>query len=81
MLLESIDKRVRGTEALTHVLGSRPLVVIPYLPVLEDGVRRKRMFRLAIISAIVAMIVTVVAIHYLYLPLDILFVKILAKLM
>jgi succinoglycan biosynthesis transport protein ExoP len=81
MLLESIDKRVRGTEALTHVLGSRPLVVIPYLPVLEDGVRRKRMFRLAIISAIVAMIVTIVAIHYLYLPLDILFVKILAKLM
>jgi len=81
MLLESIDKRVRGTEALSHVLGSRPLVVIPYLPVLEDGARRKRMFKLAIITAIVAMIVTVVAIHYLYLPLDILFAKILAKLM
>ena len=31
MFLESIDKRVRGAEALTHVLGCRPLVVIPFL--------------------------------------------------
>jgi hypothetical protein len=31
MFLELIDKRIRGAEALTHVLGHRPLVVIPYL--------------------------------------------------
>jgi succinoglycan biosynthesis transport protein ExoP len=31
MFLELIDKRIRGAEALTHVLGYRPLVVIPYL--------------------------------------------------
>jgi polysaccharide biosynthesis transport protein len=31
MLLESFDKRIRGAEALAHVLGYRPLVVIPFL--------------------------------------------------
>lgn len=31
VLLESIDKRIRGSEALAHVLGQRPLMVIPVL--------------------------------------------------
>ncbi|MBU1776910.1 MAG: hypothetical protein KJ899_09750, partial [Gammaproteobacteria bacterium] len=31
MLLESMDKRIRGAEALAHVLGTRPLAVIPFL--------------------------------------------------
>ncbi len=39
MLLESLDKRVRGVEAFTHEIGHRPLVVIPYLQVEgENGV-------------------------------------------
>jgi hypothetical protein len=80
MLLESIDKRIRGTEALTHVLGYRPLVLIPYLPIQEEGVRRKRIFKLVVIAAVVALIVALVALHFLYMPLDMLFIKILARL-
>jgi polysaccharide biosynthesis transport protein len=41
MLLESIDKRIRGAEALTHVLGHRPLVVIPFLYTEEESVRKR----------------------------------------
>ena len=41
MLLESINKRVYGIDALTHVLGSRPLVVIPYLPIEEERGRNR----------------------------------------
>ena len=52
MLLESIDKRIRGVEALTHVLGYRPLVVIPYLPIEEEGVRKKSMSMREIIAAL-----------------------------
>lgn len=78
--LEAIDKRIRGTEAFTHVLGYRPLVVIPYLPIHEEGVRRKRMFKRAIIAAVVALITAVAALHFLYMPLDILFMNILARL-
>ncbi|MFZ5523290.1 MAG: GumC family protein [Pseudomonadota bacterium] len=80
MLLESIDKRIRGTEALTHVLGYRPLVVIPYLPIHEEGVRRKHILKLVAIAAVVALIAAVVALHFLYMPLDMLFMKILARL-
>lgn len=79
MFLESIDKRIRGTEALTHVLGYRPLVVIPYLPALEDVVRKKRMLKLAIIAAIVAIIAAVVVLLFMYMPLNIPFMKILAR--
>ena len=41
MLLESINKRIFGIDALTHVLGNRPLVVIPYLPIEEERGRNK----------------------------------------
>ena len=37
LFLESIDKRIRGVEAFTHVLGYRPLAVIPFLQIEEEG--------------------------------------------
>jgi uncharacterized protein involved in exopolysaccharide biosynthesis len=40
MVLEAIDKRIRGVEAFTHVLGHRPLVVIPFLYTEEETRRR-----------------------------------------
>ncbi|MBU1424364.1 MAG: lipopolysaccharide biosynthesis protein [Gammaproteobacteria bacterium] len=46
MLLESIDKRIRGAEALTHAMGFRPLVIIPYLPVEgEQGLYKNKNMR------------------------------------
>ena len=78
--MESIDKRIRGTEALAHILGHRPIGVIPYLPILEDEVRRKRMYIQAIIAAIVTLIAIAAALHFLYMPLDSLFMKIMARL-
>ncbi len=78
MTLESIDKRIRGTEALAHVLGYRPMVVIPYLPLQEEGMRRRRMLRWFLIAAIAILVWVLAAIHFLYMPLEILFVKILA---
>jgi succinoglycan biosynthesis transport protein ExoP len=41
IVLESINKRVQGVEELTHVLGHRPLVVIPYITIQEDRERNK----------------------------------------
>lgn len=80
MVLESIDKRVYGAEALTHVLGHRPLVVIPYLPIHEETVRKKRMLLWGIIAAVAILIAAAVALHFLYMPLDELFIKIMARL-
>lgn len=80
MVLETFDKRIRGVEAFTHVLGYRPLVVIPYLPIHEEGVRRKRLLRRAAIATIVTMIAAIVALHFLYMPLEELLIKIMDRL-
>ena len=80
MALESIDKRIRGSDALTHVLGYQPLVVIPYIPIKEEGERRERQRKLAIKIAVGVGIAAIVALHFLYMPLDALLVKILARL-
>jgi uncharacterized protein involved in exopolysaccharide biosynthesis len=52
MFLESLDKRIRGVEALTYVLGYRPLVVIPFLQTNEDMGRINRMSIQAIITSL-----------------------------
>jgi len=80
MALESIDKRIRGSDALTHVLGYQPLVVIPYIPIKEEGERRERQRKLAIKIAVGVGIAAVVALHFLYMPLDAMIMKILARL-
>jgi polysaccharide biosynthesis transport protein len=50
IVLESLDKRIRGVEALTHVLGHRPLVVIPYLYIEEESrsIKRKKMLEVIV---------------------------------
>ncbi|OIQ99972.1 cryptic autophosphorylating protein tyrosine kinase Etk [mine drainage metagenome] len=52
MLLESIDKRIRGVEAFTHVLGYRPLAVIPFLYTDEEVTHKERTRIRAIFSSI-----------------------------
>ena len=81
MTLESIEKRIRGSEALSNVLGNRPLVVIPYLVIQEEVTQRKRMLRLMSIVAAISLPIILVAVHFLYMPLGTLFMKILARLM
>jgi polysaccharide chain length determinant protein (PEP-CTERM system associated) len=36
--LEAIDKRIHGAEALAHILGCRPLAVIPYITTIDEGI-------------------------------------------
>lgn len=81
MLLESIDKRIRGTEVFTHALGFRPLVVIPYIPNLEEEEQEKRLRKLLIGASAVALAGMLMALHFLYMPLNILLTKVLARIM
>jgi succinoglycan biosynthesis transport protein ExoP len=54
VVLESVNKRVRGSEELTHVLGKRPLVVIPFMPIQQDEDPRKYMQYLKAFNAYIA---------------------------
>lgn len=78
--LESIDKRIRGSEALGNVLGGRPLVTIPYLSTRAEEVRRRKMLKWGLVAAVIALIVVLVIVHFLIMPLDVLLAKILARL-
>lgn len=80
LIMATFDRQIRGADALTHVMGHRPLAIIPYLFIQEEWVRRKRLLKLGVIITVCAVIVIAVALHFLYMPLDILLVKIFARL-
>jgi succinoglycan biosynthesis transport protein ExoP len=80
MTMVTFNRQVRGADALAHVLGYRPLAIIPYLVIKEEEVLRKRMLKRAIIASVLAVIIIAVAIHFLYMPLGDLFTKILSRL-
>jgi succinoglycan biosynthesis transport protein ExoP len=80
LVMASFDRQIRGTEALAHVTGQRPLAVIPYLFIQEESVRRKHLLKLAIIISVGVVIAIAVAVHFLYMPLDVLLLKAFARL-
>ncbi len=78
-LVESMDGSIRGQKALTKITGFEPLVVIPYIINDEDLVKtRKNVINFSFIvgGIILSMIL---AIHFLYMSLDLLWYKILHK--
>ena len=81
LLMSSIDQHIRGIDALTHVLGRPPLVVIPYITIDKEEALRKRNLKLATATSVLIVISMVAALHFLYMPLDALWQKILARLL
>ena len=79
LIMSSFDRQVRGIEALSHTLGHRPLAVIPYLFIEEEAVRKKRMIKWATIISSGVIVTLLVALHFFYMPLNTLFVKIFAR--
>ena len=69
VLMASFDPQIRGADALSHVLGHRPLVVIPYLFIQEEKVRRRHTIRLATVITVFVVIAIAVAVNFLYMPL------------
>ncbi|HET6892399.1 MAG TPA: Wzz/FepE/Etk N-terminal domain-containing protein [Pyrinomonadaceae bacterium] len=75
-VLENINQRIRGANALAAALGHRPLVVIPYITTREQVAARQRRLRYAIIIGVVVLGLAVGVIHKFYMPLDLLMFKI-----
>jgi polysaccharide chain length determinant protein (PEP-CTERM system associated) len=80
MLLESIDKRIRGSLALTALLRQRPLVVIPYISTLEELERRQRWGKWVWLLLAGCGVIGLLLIHLFYQPLDLLLFRIFAGL-
>ena len=79
MLLEMLNQRVRGVDALASVLGRRVLVSIPYISTQAELLRRRRWLKLLIVSVLLITTTFLVLVHFLYMPLDLLLFKALAR--
>ena len=79
VLLETLNQRVRGVDALASVLGRRVLVAIPYIPTQAELSRRRRWVMLVLVSGTVLATALLVLLHLFYMPLDILVFKALAR--
>ncbi|MFS4438090.1 GumC family protein [Paracoccaceae bacterium GXU_MW_L88] len=78
-LLEFLDKTVRRSVELSTRLNIEPLATIPYIQS-HGEVRRRNLGMIAIVAAIVISVPLMLwAIHYYYLPLDLIFDRLLAK--
>jgi hypothetical protein len=78
-IAEALDPAVYGRAALTALTGIPPLAVIP--EIITPAERRSRMtMRIAaVIAALVALVAALLAIHFLYQPLDVLWFRAMRK--
>ena len=75
MLLENINGGVRGVPALESITSIPILAAISYIEVGDEIAKRKQLIKVALISAGVFLLIALLAIHILYLQLDILLMK------
>lgn len=80
MLLETLHGTVRGADAVAAIVGQRPLVLVPYIPIKEEMARQRKLWWRTAIAAVVVVIALLAAIHFFYMPLDSLVFKILLRL-
>ena len=71
-LMESLDTSVRGRQDLTDIFAVAPLAIIPRISTDVDSRTDKRRLRFAAGTAAVVGITTVLAVHFLFRPLDVL---------
>ena len=79
MLLEMLNQRVRGVEALASVLGRRVLGTIPYIHTKAELAHRKRLRRFLILCGFVLIACLLILVHFFYMPVDEMVFKALAR--
>lgn len=80
ILLEMLNRRIRGKGALTTALGQSPLVEIPYITTRSEHIQRKLLIKKIIIGMLIFLGISLIVVHFAYMELDLLFFKILARL-
>jgi polysaccharide biosynthesis transport protein len=79
-LLEMLEGKLRGVDAVTSVINMRPLVIVPYVFTQSELKRKKNTTRYLLIAAGMFVFILLIAAHFLWMPLDLLLVKLMARL-
>ena len=80
VLAETLDGGIRGARTLAAVTKMTPLVAIPNIVTRKDEAVRKRNIKFILIAIAIFGIGCVVAVHFFYKPLDLLWYIVLRKL-
>jgi len=78
-ILESLDRKVRGRGHVAAILGEEPLVMVPYMPGIDEQRNATRMKSLVLAVILILGIGILLGIHYFYKPLDVLWFVVLNK--
>ena len=79
-VLESMDGSIKSSKALTGLLKAPLLSVIPYIENAEDR-RKQTKIKMSVVAAVVgSVVVTGLLVHFLWMPLDVLWFTVLRKL-
>jgi polysaccharide chain length determinant protein (PEP-CTERM system associated) len=78
-LLEMLNQRIRGQEALAIAIRQRPMLVIPYIFIEDEVLGRKRLLKIVVIVATAVIVISATLLHFFYMPLDLLMMKIIAR--
>ena len=78
--LEILNQSIRTSADITKAFNRHPLVVVPYIATREEGRRKIGRTVMALILAVVVGLLGLLAVHLLYMPLDLLFAKVLTRL-
>jgi polysaccharide biosynthesis transport protein len=78
-LLEIVNARVRGVDALEAITKVRTLVALPYIYTQAEIKRKQYFYRYIIIGVLVLIVISSILVHLLVMPLDILLVKVLNR--
>ncbi|BBA33724.1 uncharacterized protein sS8_1767 [Methylocaldum marinum] len=79
LLMENMDKSVRGPKWVTASAGRPPLAVIPYFRTDEEVSDRQKMKTVAMLTGLGLVLLILTLVHWLWIPLDVLWFKSLRK--
>lgn len=79
MLMETLDKRVRGVDFLTSVVGMRPIGIVPYIKTQAELNKNRGRYKFIAMGIFLFLIIAFTLAHFLWMPLDILIYKVMVK--
>ena len=80
LVKEALDDALYDTKSVLHLTGMMPIATLPRVRNTEETSRAKKMRNLIIAAYLLAIITVIMLVHYLYMPLDVMYYKLLRSL-
>ena len=80
LIKEALDDALYDTKSVLHLTGMMPIATLPRVRNTEETSRAKKMRNLIIAAYLLAIITVIMLVHYLYMPLDVMYYKLLRSL-